>query len=289
MNQRLYFKNSEDSTLFRTGRIYVFLFMAFILLPVFNGCGTLSNGRIWGQNATLTPGWDRIKESAAKAALSPETWVPVAASLALQVDNMDKRISDWASTRNPVFGSQENAQNWSNYLAYSSVGAYLITVVATPGGDDTSDWLTSKAKGLTVGVAAGLATAGSTSFLKTIANRARPNDSSTHTHDSFPSGHASASSAFTNLARQNLESISLSPGERLFADIGLVGISAGTGWARIEAKKHYPSDVLVGYALGHFLSSFINDAFLGLDNEKGPLLTVEPSRKDIYVGFNWNF
>ena len=287
MNQRLYFKNSEDSTLFRTGRIYVFLFMAVILLPVFNGCGTLSNGRIWGQNATFTPGWDRIKESAAKAALSPETWVPVAASLALQVDNMDKRISDWASTRNPVFGSQENAQNWSNYLEYSSVAAYLTTVVATPGGDDTSDWLTSKAKGLTIGLATGVAAVGSTSFLKTIANRARPDDSSTD--DSFPSDHTTASSAFTNLTRKNLESISLSPGERLFADIGLVGISAGTGWARIEAKKHYPSDVLVGYALGHFLSSFINDAFLGLDNEKALQFTVEPSRKDIYAGFNWNF
>ncbi len=287
MNQLSFFKISEDNTLFRTGSIYVFLFMVFVIIPVFNGCATLSNGRRWGQNATLTPGWDRIKESAAKAALSPETWVPVAASLALQVDNMDKRISDWASTRNPVFGSQENAKNWSNYLGYSSVAAYLTTVVATPGGDDTSDWLTSKAKGLTIGLATGMATMGSASFLKTITNRTRPDGSSTR--DSFPSGHASGSSAFTNLARRNLESIPLTPGERLFADIGLVGISAGTGWARVEAKKHYPSDVLAGYALGHFLSSFINDAFLGLDNEKAPRLTFEPSRKDIYVGFNWKF
>jgi len=31
--------------------------------------------------------------------------------------------------------------------------------------------------------------------------------------------------------------------------------------------KHNPSDVLAGYALGHFLSAFINDAFLGLEHE----------------------
>jgi len=31
---------------------------------------------------------------------------------------------------------------------------------------------------------------------------------------------------------------------------------------RVEANVHDPSDVLTGYALGHFLGSFVNDAFL---------------------------
>ncbi|MBD3343874.1 MAG: hypothetical protein GF401_02280 [Chitinivibrionales bacterium] len=30
----------------------------------------------------------------------------------------------------------------------------------------------------------------------------------------------------------------------------------GTGWARVEAQKHYPTDVLVGAALGNFCATF---------------------------------
>ena len=35
--------------------------------------------------------------------------------------------------------------------------------------------------------------------------------------------------------------------------------------ARVEAEKHYPIDVLVGAALGHFLSAVIHDSMMGLD------------------------
>jgi membrane-associated phospholipid phosphatase len=57
----------------------------------------------------------------------------------------------------------------------------------------------------------------------------------------------------------------------------------------LEAKKHYPSDVLAGMALGHFLGAFINDAFLGLDSPKNFFFTVEPSKKDIYCSMRWTF
>jgi membrane-associated phospholipid phosphatase len=200
---------------------------------------------------------------------------------------MDKRISDWASRKTPVFGSEKNASDWSNYLEDSSNVIYLVTVMATPSGDNTSDWLTAKAKGLAVGVAASGITAGSTSLLKKITKRARPCDPNSNT--SLPSGHASGVAVFTTLSRRNLESISLSPGSRLFADIGIVGLAIGTGWSRVEAKAHYPSDVLVGYALGHFFSAFINDAFLGLDNKKAPQLTLEPLSKGIWFGLSCAF
>ena len=36
-----------------------------------------------------------------------------------------------------------------------------------------------------------------------------------------------------------------------------------TAWARVEANQHYPSDVLVGLGLGHFMGSFFTHAFLG--------------------------
>jgi membrane-associated phospholipid phosphatase len=265
---------------------YGLLLILFIILMALQGCGTLSDGQKWGHDATLTPGWDRIRTSAVNAALSPETWEPVAGALALQVGHMDRRISEWASDKNPVFGSLDNAEKWSDHLRDASGAVYFITVLATPSGDDAFDWLTSKAKGLAIGLVASEVTGGGTSLLKRAAGRTRPDGSN---DVSFPSGHASSSAAFTTLARRNLEFIPMSQGSRLAADIGISGLSVGTGWARVEAKKHYPSDVLAGYALGHFVSAFINDAFLGLDNNKAPLITMEPSRKGVYVGLDWTF
>jgi len=39
----------------------------------------------------------------------------------------------------------------------------------------------------------------------------------------------------------------------------------GTSWSRIEAGWHFPADTLFSMALGNFMASFVNDAFLGLD------------------------
>ena len=107
----------------------LFLLLSACSLIIFQGCGTLSNGRGWGQDATFSPGWDRIKKSAIDAAISPETWIPVAASIALQVDDMDERISDWASDNNPIFGSRNNAGQWTEYLFGCSIASYFITAM----------------------------------------------------------------------------------------------------------------------------------------------------------------
>jgi len=264
----------------------LFLLLSACSLIIFQGCGTLSNGRGWGQDATFSPGWDRIKKSAIDAAISPETWIPVAASIALQVDDMDERISDWASDNNPIFGSRNNAGQWTEYIFGCSIASYFITAMAVPSGEKPSDWSIAKAKGLAVGVTSWWIPSGTVFLLKRVSDRTRPDGSNSR---SFPSDHASASGAFTTLARRNLESLSLSPGSRIFADIGITGMAAGTAWARVEAKKHYLSDVLVGYALGHFFSAFINDAFLGLENEKSPQLTIEPSRKGMMIGLSWAY
>jgi hypothetical protein len=42
-------------------------------------------------------------------------------------------------------------------------------------------------------------------------------------------------------------------------------VAVATAWARVEAEKHYPTDVLVGAALGHFLTAVIHDSAMGLD------------------------
>jgi hypothetical protein len=44
-------------------------------------------------------------------------------------------------------------------------------------------------------------------------------------------------------------------------------LAMSVGWARVEAGRHHPADVLAGMALGHFMAVFIHDAFLNLPED----------------------
>jgi PAP2 superfamily len=243
-------------------------------VSVFCGCGTLANGKAWGEGATLSPGWDKVGKAAYNSMVSPFTWVPVAGAAILQIDNWDKNISKWASDKTPVFGSQQNADNWSDYLLYTSGAIYGTTALLAPSRVLAGDWVTDKMKGFIVGGAAiGLAE-GTVGILQPALNRKRPDGSS----QSFPSGHATATASFSTLAAKNIGTMQISRSAEIAADSGLVLLTAGTAWARVEAKRHYPADILAGMAIGHFISSFVNDAFLGLDNSRGVVPDAEISK-----------
>jgi hypothetical protein len=243
--------------------------LAFICCVLsLSACGTLPNGKRWGEDATLLPGWERVQTSAVNAAKDPWTWGPLLGAAAFQIDDFDRRTSDWAREHTPVFGSQESAKDWSDDLRSASSFAHYVTIVATPGGDEAGDWIVSKVKGTLVSVAAVSATGKITNLLKDEIDRERPNGAD---RQSFPSGHTSASSVHTSLARRNLQSISMSDTTRTSLNVGLHALTFGTSWARIEAGWHYPADTLVSMALGNFIASFINDAFMGLPEQNASL------------------
>jgi membrane-associated phospholipid phosphatase len=233
-----------------------------LLALLLGGCGTLPSGRGWGEDATWRPGWERVRSSAVNAARDPWVWAPLAGAAVLQIDDLDRRTADWAREHTPVFGSQRNAENWSDDLRTASVVAHYATVLATPSGDDFGEWLANKARGTLVDVAAVSATVAVTRSLKKTVGRTRPNGAD---DESFPSGHTSSSAVHTRLASRNLRSIDMRAGVRKSLDIGLYALTIGTSWSRIEAGWHFPSDTLVSMALGNFMASFVNDAFLGLD------------------------
>lgn len=235
-----------------------------------SGCSTLPSGRGWGEDATILPGWDRVRESAVNAARDPWTWAPLAAAAAFQIDDWDRETADWAREHTPVFGSPESAEDWSDDLRSASSLAHYVTILATPGGPEPVEWLLNKAKGTLVQVAAVSATGSITQELKRAVDRERPNGLA---GESFPSGHTSSSAVHTSLASRNLESIQLGPRTRLALDAGLRTLTIGTSWARIEAGWHFPSDTLFSMALGNFIAAFANDAFLGT-SEQGAALAV---------------
>jgi len=245
------------------GRFIRYTLVAFALL--LSGCATLPNGRGWGQDATWRPGWERVRTAAAGAARDPWVWAPLLGAAAFQIDDWDRRTSDWAREHTVVFGSQSSAEKWSDNLRTASVLSHYATLLATPSGTSSEEWLVNKAKGALVSVAAVSSTVLVTRTLKTAVGRERPNGLD---DESFPSGHTSTSAVHTRLASRNLDSIDLGDDAHWWLNAGLTALTIGTSWSRIEAGWHFPSDTLFSMALGNFMGSFFNDAFMGLDGER---------------------
>ena len=249
--------------------------LAVAVLCLCSACATLPDGSRWGDAATLTPGWQRVKASAVDAARSPWVWGPLAGAAVLQIDSWDEEISDWATDETPVFGSLKNAKDWSDGLRDATILGYAASVLATPSGELDGDWFAAKARGAAVGVGAFAATAGVTEGLKLLTSRERPSGAD---DKSFPSGHASNAGVFSTMAVRNLQTVDTSPALQKTFQIGAVALTAGTAWARVEAGAHYPSDVLFGVALGNFMGAFFTDAFLGLEPGEKYSFSVEPAR-----------
>ena len=260
--------------------------LSLILLTLASGCGTLSNGRGWGQDATLSPGWGRVGQAAWSAAAAPETWAPAAGALAARTGHADQNLSTWAVQHTPVFGSPQNAVRMSDDLLAAAGAAWVATGLAAPSGNIGRDWMEAKAKGFGLEGAAGAVALGAVEGLKNTVHRTRPNGAD---DQSFPSGHSAGSAFFTTVAFRNIEALSLSPGATTASRVGLDALTLATSWARVEANQHYPSDVLAGMAIGHFFGAFLTDAFLGLDNPRHALVLVEPSREGVLAMIQFDY
>jgi len=269
-------------------KLTIFTGIAVVILSLFmsQGCSTLPNGRGWGQDATITPGWRKIGNAAVNAAVAPEFWAPLAGALVLQVDDMDKRLSNWGSKHTPLFGSNHAANDASGFFNSAAEYTYYITLLATPSGDKPESWALAKLKGFAVETVAISASNTTTDRLKNTINRKRPDGSD---YQSFPSGTTSHASVSATLASHNLDSININDGMRSAMKYFCFTLTALTAWSRVEAKKHYPSDVLAGASLGYFSGTFFNNAFMGLQGTNDVSLALEPVEDGFMVKLLWSF
>jgi membrane-associated phospholipid phosphatase len=198
------------------------------------------------------PNLGRLGEAALVAVKAPGTWVPLAGAALLTIDDFDEDLSDWAREHQPLFG--DDANDLSHDMKDATLALWFASALAAP----SESWQ-AKAGGIGTGAATLFVEGRVIEGLKDVVERERPDGSNDR---SMPSGHASAVAARTLLTRANLEKIAMPGWARTSADVGLYGIAFATSWARVEAGKHYPTDVLVGYAIGNFIAAFAQHAFL---------------------------
>jgi membrane-associated phospholipid phosphatase len=268
-------------------RAFRILTTAVILILFFvAGCGTLPNGRGWGQDAFFPIDSGRISRAAHDAFFNPNTLVPLASAMVFGIDDFDEKASDWAVKHNPVFGSGDEARDASGYLRAALRVEAIVTAFATPSGDVPGQWMVSKAKGFGVELAAIGATSSATDLVKDATDRTRPDERS---DNSFPSGHASGAFSYMTLANRNIDLIDMPQALKPPLKIGNYLLASGVAWARVEGRRHYPSDVLAGAALGHFLTAFIHDAFMNLPESGDVDFVIFPVRKGAGVAFAFRF
>ena len=77
--------------------------------------------------------------------------------------------------------------------------------------------------------------------------------------------------------------------EMLPATGGAGAVTVGTAWARVESGDHYPSDVLVGMALGNFVGAVFAQVFLGREPDANLAFGAEPVRGGAMLHWEMRF
>jgi membrane-associated phospholipid phosphatase len=254
------------------GKLFVLVCAAVFMA----GCTGQQWQKSWG--SILDVDGDRLAKAAYDALDDPQTFIPAAGALVFAIGDWDRKVSDWATEHTPVFGSENTAKNASYDLLWPLVGETVVTAIAIPDGNNSDHWVRD------LGVEGGAfgATALATTILKYAADRQRPNGSNSQ---SFPSGHASSAFAASTLSNRNLDTIDMPDGLRTGLQVGNILLASGVCWARVESNSHFPSDVLAGAALGHFLSAFIFDGFMNLPHDGTTSLNVLPYDRGVAVSF----
>lgn len=250
------------------------------------GCGTLHNGRRWGEDVTLNPGWSKLGRSASDAVTSPAFYIPAAAALLLQIEHADSRISDWAREHTPVYGSNGKAEERSNDIRSIVAYAMYLTMLAAPSGNEPIPWGIAKVKGALVQYGAVGVSHMLISGLKDVTGRERPNGFDDR---SFPAGKTPSATAFAVISSRNIDTLNMPKPAKTTLNVGLCATLAALGWSQIEAGSHYPADVLAGVSLAYFVTAFINDACMGLDNEPQGMPVAGVNGKGLFIGYCWRF
>lgn len=206
--------------------------------------------------------WTNIRMAAGEAITDRATWMPLVAAGVFAIDDFDEEVTEWASDKAPLFGSQSRADDSSDTLA--ALSHVTLGVAAIPS--------FNKLESLAPALGAHLINFGFTQASKENINRERPDKDGS---ESFPSGHTSYAVVSAIQASNLIDQLDISrTGKRNFriANYSVAGLAA---WARVEANRHYPSDILTSIALGNFATGFVNRLLEENINNRNQVLRLD--------------
>ncbi len=185
--------------------------------------------------------WDVLSKAHSEAIRDPNVWVPLLGIAALRTNDLDRKISDKLRKDTPIFGGTEEAKDASDGFRNNTMVTFLATGLYL-----TKDY----PKLLPSELLAVEAKSNIVVQVKEETGRLRPDESD---YLSFPSGHAASSSVYAEMAKININLLPVTDDTKHALNLTMDGMAVGTAWARVEGGRHYPTDVLAGYALGRYI------------------------------------
>lgn len=249
-----------------------------ILILSLTSCSLFTRKGKWGKDALWPIKGSRITEAIKKNAASPHVWVPLIGAGVTYWGDYDQKISDWAYDHNILFDNHDDSDHWSDNLnSYLIIEMFTLPLLTPSLEEDgkLKKWAWNKTKGyIVLGVATRVPDYVHDQMALSF-KRQRPNKDD---YRSFPSGHATKAGTSSMMTSKHLDVIPMDKSLRTGIKTVNTLAAAAVLYARVENKAHYPSDVLVGYSLGAFISGVIYDSLINYDPEHPETLAVIPTK-----------
>lgn len=238
-------------------------------------CSTFQKKGEWGRKAFNPITFNSVKKAFVKNIRTPHVWAPLLGAGFIYSAGYDQKISDWSTGDSFIFRDDEAAEKYSTTLLEILQAEAYASIFLPPSMPQAGDWKEYSWRKLKGGSVAYLGTSlahNTGTQLKDSISRERPNSNDDR---SFPSGHAIDVGASYVLLARNLEISEINPYAKVSLKYLNLGVASMAIWARVEAKAHYTSDALAGYAIGTFVSGFVYDSLMNLEeNESFTLFPV---------------
>lgn len=248
--------------------------MLFVLL-LSNGCSLLKKEGSWGKEAFWPLKSERVLWALKRNISSAHVWLPLTGAAVIRWGGYDSKVAYEVAEEHHLFIDHEHADHWSDLsneiLKFQVYASTLLTPSMGSEGDWT-DWTKNKIKGGAVVMTSSSVARYTRDRTAEAFPRERPNHVDRY---SFPSSHATKAGAYNILVLKNLDEIEMDDSLRFSFKFVSTTMAATTAWARVEGHRHYPSDVLAGYALGSFVSGFLYDVLI--NNHAGHSFALVPS------------
>lgn len=239
-----------------------------IIIFLSSSCSLFKKEGQWGRRAGFPIRGERILSALQKNATSAHFWAPLAGAGVISMTGLDGTLSKFASESKILSPDHKSTDRFSDKLnSILEYERYASIMVASSWNeeDGLGGYTLSKLRGGVVTELSARSTKPANDKLRSFIFRRRPDHSD---HRSLPSGHATEASTSRTLISRNLDSANIDQDIVKTVNILNGAITGTVMWARVESRRHYPSDVLAGYSIGYFVSSVIYDSLMNLESNQ---------------------